>query len=194
MTPSIGYRVGIDIGGTFTDIVVLGSDETVHAKKVPSTPDDYSRGILSGLVEILRGLDAAGTAVVDVVHATTVATNAVLERKGARTALITTRGFRDILEMRRLRIPELYVLNYPKPEPLVPRRLRLEVDERLGPLGEVRRPLDEGSVWTAAAALAKAEVEAVAISLLHAYANPVHERRVAEIVRAVLAALGTPSM
>ena len=186
MTASLRYRVGVDIGGTFTDLVVAGTDGSIHTRKVASTPDDYSRAILDGLARVLRDLEASGAAVDDVVHATTVATNAVLERKGARTALITTRGFRDVLEMRRLRIPELYVLNYPKPEPLVPRRLRVEVDERMGPRGEVRRPLDEASVRRAVAVLAAAEVEAVAISLLHAYANPDHERRVAGIVRAML--------
>ena len=186
MTPPLSYRVGVDIGGTFTDLVVLGSDGSTHARKVPSTPDDYGRAILDGLARVLRDLGAAGNAVDDLVHATTVATNTVLEYKGARTGLITTRGFRDVLEMRRLRIPELYVLNYQTPEPLVPRRLRFEVDERLGPRGEVRRPLDESSVRTAVAMLAEAEVEAVAICLLHSYANPDHERRVAEIVRAKL--------
>ena len=103
--------------------------------------------------------------------------------KGARTALITTVGFRDVLEMRRLRIPEMYTLNYQKPDPLVPRRRRLEVVERLGPEGEVRVPLDEESVRAAAERIADGDIEAVAISLLHAYANPAHERRVAEIVR-----------
>ena len=186
MTASLRYRVGVDIGGTFTDLVVVGTDGSIHTRKVASTPDDYSRAILDGLAQVLRDLEASGAAVDDVVHATTLATNAVLERKGASTALITTRGFRDVLEMRRLRIPELYVLNYPKPEPLVPRRLRLEVDERMGPRGEVRRPLDEASVRRAVEVLAAAEIEAVAVSLLHSYANPDHERRVAEIVRAML--------
>ena len=103
--------------------------------------------------------------------------------RAPRTALITTVGFRDVLEMRRLRIPEMYTLNYQKPDPLVPRRRRLEVVERLGPEGEVRVPLDEESVRAAAERIADGDIEAVAVSLLHAYANPAHERRVAEIVR-----------
>ncbi|MDP6269016.1 MAG: hydantoinase/oxoprolinase family protein, partial [Alphaproteobacteria bacterium] len=177
------YRVGIDIGGTFTDVILIGADGSQQSRKVLSTPDDYGRGIVAGLNQALAEQGAEPEAVEGIVHATTVATNAILERRGALTGLVTTRGFRDVLDMRRLRIPEMYVLNYPKPEPLVPRRLRLEIDERLGPLGEVRRELDEQSVEQAGQRLKAAGVEAVAISLLHAYANPDHERRVAEILR-----------
>ena len=182
----VRYSVGIDIGGTFTDLVIAGTDSSLHTMKLLSTPDDYGRGIISGMTAVMaeHAIDAA--AIERVVHATTVATNAILERKGAHTALITTAGFRDVLEMRRLRIPEMYTLNYPKPEPLVPRRLRREVIERLGPAGEVRIPLDEPSVIDAAQRFRDENVEAVAICLLHSYANPDHERRVAEIVRAAL--------
>jgi N-methylhydantoinase A len=180
---SMRYRVGIDIGGTFTDVILIGADGSQQSRKVLSTPDDYGRGIVAGLSQALAERGAGPEDVESIVHATTVATNAILERQGALTGLITTRGFRDVLDMRRLRIPEMYVLNYPKPEPLVPRRLRLEVDERLGPLGELRRELDEASVVRAAERLRAAGVEAVAISLLHAYANPEHEHRVAEILR-----------
>ena len=186
MTERISYSVGIDIGGTFTDIVFAGSDGALFSRKTLSTPDDYGRGIADGMREGLDMIGAAPEAVDRVVHATTVATNAVLEGKGARTALVTTRGFRDVLEMRRLRIPEMYALNYPKPDPLVPRRLRLEVTERMGPDGEIRVPLDEDTVRDAAARLAGSGIEAVAISLLHAYANPAHERRVADLLRDAL--------
>jgi len=182
------YRVGIDIGGTFTDLVLAGSDGAVHTRKVLSTPDDYGRGVVAGLGGALDELGIAPASVERLVHATTVATNTILEGKGATTALITTRGFRDVLEMRRLRIPEMYTLNYPKPEPLVPRRRRLEVVERTGPRGEVRIALDEASVAAALARLDDEAVEAVAICLLHAYANPAHERRIAELVRAELGA------
>ena len=188
MTSSVRYQIGVDIGGTFTDLVLSGDDDALHTRKILSTPDDYGRGIVTGLGAVLGEVGIAPGAIERVVHATTVATNAILETKGARTALITTRGFRDVLEMRRLRIPEMYALNYPKPDPLVPRRLRLEVGERIGPRGEVRVPLDEDSVHAAVARIAGAEIEAIAVSLLHAYANPVHERRVAEIVRAALSA------
>ena len=183
MTRVVEYRVGIDIGGTFTDLVVAGDDGTFRTMKLLSTPDDYGRAIGEGLRALMDEHAIASGAVTRIVHATTVATNAILEGKGARTALITTVGFRDVLEMRRLRIPEMYTLNYQKPDPLVPRRRRLEVVERLGPEGEVRVPLDEESVRAAAERIADGDIEAVAISLLHAYANPAHERRVAEIVR-----------
>ena len=180
------FRVGVDIGGTFTDIVFLGSEGSIATKKVPSTPDDYSRAIMAGLQEILQELNLSPTAVTGVVHATTVATNAILEGKGAKTALITTKGFRDVLEMRRIRIPELYNLFYERPAPLVPRRLRFEVDERLGPQGEVWRPLDEETVGNAVSRIRKAGVEALAVCLLHSYANPSHELRVCEIARDAL--------
>jgi N-methylhydantoinase A len=180
------YRVGIDIGGTFTDLILVGSDGAMHTKKVLSTPDDYGRGVVAGLKAALddRGIDAG--AVERLVHATTVATNTILEGKGASTALITTRGFRDVLDMRRLRIPEMYTLNYPKPEPLVPRRRRLEVDERMGPRGAIWIALDEASVLTALERIKHENVEAVAISLLHSYANPIHEQRIATMVRDAL--------
>jgi len=184
--PPIQYRAGIDIGGTFTDIMLLGSDGSVYPGKVLTTPDDYGLGIVAGLKDVMNAIGAPPTAIEQVVHGTTVATNAILEGRGARTGLLTTRGFRDVLEMRRLRIPEMYTLNYRKPAPLVPRRLRLEVNERIGPRGEVRIPLDEVSVRAAANSLAEAQVEAVAVCLIHSYANPEHERRILEIIRPVL--------
>jgi N-methylhydantoinase A len=182
----IRYEVGIDIGGTFTDLILLGSDGTLHSRKVLSTSDDYGHGIVTAMQAALAAAAALPVQVDRVVHATTVATNAILEHKGARTGLVTTRGFRDVLEMRRLRIPEMYVLNYPKPEPLVPRHLRLEVVERIGPKGEVWDTLDEASVEAVAARFARANVDAVAIALLHSYANPAHERRIRDILAARL--------
>jgi len=179
------YRLGVDIGGTFTDVVLLASDGTLRAKKVLSTPDDYARGVVQGILELLDETGAAPASVTKVVHATTVASNAVLEGKGPRCALLTTMGFRDVLELRRLRIPVMYDLQYEKPAPLVPRRLRYEIPERTGPRGEEWTELDEDAV-RAVAEHARAEgVEAVAISFLHAYANPAHERRAAEIMREV---------
>lgn len=180
------FRAGVDIGGTFTDIVLLGDRGSVHIKKLPSTPDDYARAIVVGLRELLDEIRASPAEVESVIHATTVATNAVLEDKGARTGLITTAGFRDVLETRRIRIPELYNLDYEKPKPLVPRRWRREVVERMGPLGDVRVPLDEASVVAAGEFLRDEEVEAVSIALLHSYANPAHEQRVAEIIRKIV--------
>ncbi len=178
-----GHRFGVDIGGTFTDIVLLSADGSVRTRKVASTTADYGEAIVLGLRELIEdaGIDTAEVA--GVVHGTTVATNTILEGRGARTALITTRGFRDVLESRRLRIPVLYDLQFTPPRPLVPRRLRFEVDERLGPRGEVWQPLDEASVVQAADRIEAASVQAIAISLINAYANPAHEQRVAEIVR-----------
>ena len=179
----MGTRVGVDVGGTFTDVVLLGDDGRMAARKVSSTPEDYSRGIAEGVAAALADCGATPGDVASVVHATTVATNTILEQKGARTGLITTRGFRDVLEMRRLRIPVMYDLQYEKPPPLVPRHLRREVDERLGPDGAVRRKLDAASLDAAVADLRREGVEAAAVSLLHAYANPAHEREVAARLR-----------
>ncbi|MFI0848542.1 hydantoinase/oxoprolinase family protein [Mesorhizobium sp. IMUNJ 23232] len=180
------YRIGIDIGGTFTDIALVDDAGTVDIRKVASTPDDYSRGIAEGLDALIRDLGIDPKAITGIVHATTVATNTILEFKGARTGLVTTAGFRDVLELRRLRIPVLYDLQYDKPPPLVPRRLRLEVRERLGPDGKVRIPLDEDDVLGTAEIFRAQGVEAVAISYLHAYANAAHELRTEEILRDVL--------
>jgi N-methylhydantoinase A len=185
MAPA-GYRLGVDIGGTFTDVVLLGSDGTMHTRKVLSTPDDYAQGVIDGAVSLLEAAGIAPGEVKGVVHATTVASNTVLEGRGARTALITTEGFRDVLEMRRLRIPVMYDLQYDKPSPLVPRRRRLEIAERMGPRGEVWRGLDAPSVHIAADLIRRDDVDAVAICLLHSYANPDHEHEVAELVRGVV--------
>jgi N-methylhydantoinase A len=176
------YVLGCDIGGTFTDIVLRGNG-TVRTLKVSSTPDDYSRAILAAVREIRDAFGVEPRFIDAVVHATTVATNTILEHKGAKTALITTEGFRDVLEMRRLRIPVMYDLQYDKLPPLVPRRLRFEVCERLGPRGEVRKPLDENQARNLAKRLLDEGVESVAICLLHSYANPEHERRAAAILR-----------
>ena len=150
MSKSRLFRVGIDIGGTFTDIVLSGSDGSLHTKKTSSTPEDYGEGIIHGLEEMFTEHGIFPAEIDYLVHATTVATNAVLEDKGAKTGLITTEGFRDVLEFRRIRIPELFNLDYIKPKPLIQRRYRLEVKERLGPDGTVRIPLDESTVIAAA--------------------------------------------
>lgn len=139
-------RIAADIGGTFTDLAVMLDDGAVATRKVPSTPADYAEGVLQGIRELAneRGLPLADIG--EVLHGCTIATNAILEGKGARTALITTRGFRDVLELRRIRVPRLYDPLYVKPEPLAPRDLRLEVTERIGPAGEVLTPLDDADV------------------------------------------------
>ncbi len=177
------YRLGADIGGTFTDLVLIAPDGRYRTRKVASTVDDYSIAIAHGVSEILAELGEPGSAVSEVVHGTTVAANAILEGKGAKTALVTTRGFRDVLELRRLRIPELFGLDYRPPEPLVARRLRMEVNERLGANGEVITPLDESTLDPALVRIGEEEVEAVAVCLLHSYRNGEHEQRVAELIR-----------
>ena len=178
----MSLRVGIDIGGTFTDLVAIDGDGRVRTHKTASTPHDYGEGIVEGL----RALLADGATVGEVLHGTTVGSNTVLEGKGARTGLITTKGFRDILEIRDLRMPVLYDINWTKPRALVERRLRLEVMERVRPDGSVSVKLDIASVDAAIAMLREENVQSVAICLLHSYANPAHERAVAEHVRAAL--------
>jgi N-methylhydantoinase A len=166
--------VGVDTGGTFTDFVLF-EDDRVRVHKVLSTPARPADAILQGLADL--GIDRD----VDVVvHGSTVATNAVLEQKGARTGLITTAGFRDVLEIGRQNRPKLYDLRQQKPPPLVPRDLRLEVPERLDERGRVLVPLDEEAVREAIERLRQAGVEAVAVCLLFSFANPAHERTVAE--------------
>ena len=142
----MAQRIGIDIGGTFTDIVAIAADGRVVTHKIASTPHDYGDGIIDGLRALLAS--HSGT-VTDVLHGTTIGSNAILEGKGARTALITTKGFRDILEIRDLRMPVLYDLHWTKPRALVERRLRLEVIEKLRPDGSVAIPLDAASVAAA---------------------------------------------
>jgi N-methylhydantoinase A len=174
------FRAGVDIGGTFTDIVLLGQGGERYTKKVSSTVDDYARAIVDGLSELLA--EIGGGRIVELLHGTTVASNAILEHKGAKTGLITTRGFRDVLEIRNLRMPRLYDMSWTKPAPLVERRLRVEVDERINAQGEIDKKLDEASVERAVEFLVAEGVEAIAVCLLHSYLNPVHEERVREIV------------
>jgi N-methylhydantoinase A len=171
-------RIGADIGGTFTDIAMIRGDRTIATRKVASTPDDYARGVAEGILELIEveGLDPS--AIGEVMHACTVATNAILEGKGAKTALITTQGFRDVLEMRRIRVPRLYDPLYEKPPALSPRKWRYEVRERMDFRGEVLTALDEASVAAVIDRIAAEGIEAVAVCLLHSYANPAHERQI----------------
>lgn len=180
------YRIGADIGGTFTDVVVIANDETIHRCKVSSTPEDYSVGILNGATQLLADLGASPDQVDDIIHATTVATNTVLEGKGAKTALVTTKGFRDLIEIGRLRVPQLYDLNYCKPRPLARRRHRYEVDERMLADGSVLTALDLSALPAMADQLRAEGIEAVAISFLHSYANPAHENAVFDRLKALL--------
>jgi N-methylhydantoinase A len=176
-------RIAADIGGTFTDIAVLTEDGRLATRKLPSTPASYADAVIQGIIELLDQLDSPIGDLEDVLHGCTVATNAILEHKGAKTALLTTKGFRDVLELQRVRVPELYKPLYVKPVPLVPRNLRFEVEERMGPRGDVITSLNEADVRRAAEQIKAADVEAIAVCFLHSYANPEHERRVGEILR-----------
>ncbi len=178
-------RIGIDIGGTFTDLVAISDDGKVRTYKTASTPADYSIGIVDGLQALLRA--AGPNAVVsELLHATTIGSNTVLEGKTARTALITTRGFRDVLEIRDLRMPRLYDINWTKPAPLVPRHLRLEVTEKTRADGSIAVPLDITSLAEIIRTLTVEKVESVAVCLLHSYANPEHEKIVATALRKLM--------
>lgn len=177
-----GFRVGVDIGGTFTDIVFLGEDGTTHTKKVSSSADNYARAIIDGISQVFQDISRDGASVEEVLHATTVASNAILELKGAKTGLITTKGFRDILEIRNLRMPRLYDLAWHKPPPLVERYLRVVVDERVNIHGGVERALDRADAAAAVDKLLAEGVEAIAVCLLNSFANPVHELMLKEII------------
>lgn len=172
------YRIGVDVGGTFTDFTLHNSaDGSIRFLKVPSTPGDPSEAIEKGFVEMLArfGISAANVGYLG--HGTTVATNIVIERRGARTGLLTTKGFRDVLELGRQARPSIYDYRIQKPPVLVPRDRRVEVSERVGPDGAVLRGMDEATLEAGIDQLAKAGVESVAICFLHSYLRPEHEAR-----------------
>jgi N-methylhydantoinase A len=177
------YRIAADIGGTFTDIVMVTEEGKIATRKLLSTPADYAQGVIRGIVELMEELKLSVNYLTEILHGCTVATNAILENKGAKTALLTTKGFRDVLELRRIRMPRLYDLSYIKPEPLVPRHLRFEIDERLNPYGEVLKPLNIGDVRNAIKKIKDTNLEAVAVAFLHSYANPKHELIVGQMLR-----------
>jgi N-methylhydantoinase A len=179
------YRLGIDIGGTFTDLVLIDPDGSLITHKVLSTPDDYGRAIVSAIRELASDQRLQPECLSEVIHGTTVCSNAILEGKGARTGLLTTRGFRDTLEIGRMRYPRLYDLTWSKPPPLVGRRRRREVVERLDRNGGIVQPLEEASVHEALRQLLDEGIESLAVCLLHSYANPEHEQRVRDIVSEV---------
>jgi N-methylhydantoinase A len=178
----VDVRLAIDIGGTFTDIVLRGGDGVMHQSKISTTPDDPSRAVVAGVAQLLAELGIAAGSIVEVLHGTTVGSNTILQRKGARTGLITTRGFRDVLEIGRIRMPDMFDLTWDKPKPLVPRRHRVEVTERLAANGEVVLPLSEDEVIAAGRKLAADGIEAVAICFINSYRNPEHERRAEAIL------------
>jgi N-methylhydantoinase A len=176
-------RIGVDIGGTFTDVTVMDTaDGSVTFGKALSTPDDLVRGILDAIGVTGRSPRDAEF----IIHGSTVAINAILERKGAKTALVTTAGFRDVYEIGRVNRPDSFNLAFRKHVPLIPRALRFEVAERMLYDGSVERSLDEANARTVAAAIKAQDVEAVAVLFLHSYANVEHERQMVELLRAAL--------
>ncbi len=180
MTRHNSLRVGVDIGGTFTDLVAF--DDAQHQMliaKTPSVPGNYAAGVINALDEILDDYSRIEL----LINGTTAPLNAFLERKGAKTALITTSGFGDIYVIRRSNRSRMYDLHYTHPEPLVPRRLTYEVDERLNAKGEEVTPLDEAGLKAIIPELREAGIQSVAICFLHSYINPVHEEQAAEILR-----------
>lgn len=182
-TQSDHFRIGADVGGTFTDVILLSATGELWTHKLPSTPPHFERAVLQGIDQVLHAAGLIGDQVTAVAHGTTVATNAVLEQRGARTALITTAGFRDVLELRRIRAPQLYDLFFDKPPSLVERYLRFEVSERMAADGAVIRPLLSDELLALKAQLVAAEVAAVAVCLLHAYAYPAHEQQIGAFLR-----------
>src|SRR6516164_4694212 len=183
MTRDTACRLGVDVGGTFTDLVLVTQDGRVVTRKVLSTSSNYAEAIFAGIRDVLEEAGIAGDSVKELIHGTTIATNAIIERRGARTGLVTTEGFRDLLEIGRLRLMRLYDMDQERPPPLVRRRWRFEVAERLDHRGEVIHPLDRASLERAIAGIVAENLEAVAVCLIHAYANPAHERAVAASIR-----------
>lgn len=179
-------RVGVDTGGTFTDFV-FQTEDGLHVFKLASTPTDPSRAITEGLRRVAT-LTGAGLRRIEVIHGTTVGTNALLERRGAKTALVTTAGFEDVLAIGRQARPALYDLNAVRPAPLVPEELRFGIRERVAATGEVLEELEERALRQLVRKLKSARVESIAVSLLFSFIHPQHERRIA----AALSALGVP--
>ncbi|MEC9101594.1 MAG: hydantoinase/oxoprolinase family protein [Pseudomonadota bacterium] len=183
MSNKIVKRVAADIGGTFTDIAAVTEDGDLLTWKLPSTPPNFADAVSKGIAALSREYSIELSDINEVLHGCTVATNAILEQKGAKTALITTRGFRDVLEIQRVRVPKLYDPLYEKPAPLVPRNLRFEIDERLDAYGNVIREPDRAQLNRVILKLKKEKIEALAICFLHSFVNPVHEELVGQIIQ-----------
>jgi N-methylhydantoinase A len=187
------YRIGIDVGGTFTDLVAVDDFGRTTLAKVPTTPADPTEGVLDGLALLREMLALEQRALLDgterIVHGTTVATNALIERKGAKVGLLTTEGHRDVIEMREGLKDDRYNLRMPPPEPLVPRKLRLSVRERLRSEGTIETPLDKASLDGAIAVLKRERIDAVAVCYLHSWRDPSHERLTRETVERALPGL-----
>ena len=163
--------------------MLLGSDGTIHTQKISSSVDNYARAIVEGLGQVLQETGIAPLSLDEIRHGTTVASNAILEHKGAKVGLVTTKGFRDVLEIRTLRMPRLYDIAWEKPPPLVERYLRRVVDERIDTKGHVERALEEADAAAQVDALLAENVEAIAVCLINSFANPAHELTIKDIAR-----------
>jgi len=178
----MGARIGADVGGTFTDIVIERDDRTLHSAKVLTTHDAPERGILDGIAQVAAEASVDLSNVEQIIHGTTLATNALIERRGAATALVTTEGFRDVIETRTESRFEQYDLNIELPTPLIERRDRLVVSERLNAQGDTLVPFDEGGAQATIRTIAERGYEAVAVGFLHSYRNPAHEHRFRQLL------------
>ena len=172
----MSYRLGVDVGGTFTDLSIY--DDTtgiLNIYKTPSTPENQSKAVKQGVLSLINNLKIDPASIAFFIHGTTVATNTLLERDGAKTALIVTRGFRDVLEIGRQERPDLYNWKIKRAAPIVPRNLRFEITERMSYQGEVLTPINVNELEKIASLIQKNNIESLSICLLHSYANPKHE-------------------
>ena len=177
------YEIGVDIGGTFTDVILIDPSGSVHSHKLLSTPDNFSNAMIKGIEQICARANIEPSSITKIVHGTTVVTNACIEMKGAKVGLLTTQGFRDILEIGRGRLPAVLDLSWEKPPPLVPRYLRREVIERIDGNGKVKEHLDHESVEVAVKNLLDENIESIAVCLINSPANPIHEIAVSKIIK-----------
>lgn len=177
------YEIGVDIGGTFTDVILIDPSGRVNSHKLLSTPDDFSNAMIKGIEQICARANIEPSSITKIVHGTTVVTNACIEMKGAKVGLLTTHGFRDILEIGRGRLPAVLDLSWEKPPPLVPRYLRREVIERIDGNGKVKEHLDHESVEVAVKNLLDENIESIAVCLINSPANPIHEIAVSKIIK-----------
>ncbi|MBT3332954.1 MAG: hydantoinase/oxoprolinase family protein, partial [Rhodospirillaceae bacterium] len=178
-----GARIGVDIGGTFTDLVLSDVDGRTWFDKRASTPDRPEQAVLDGIVHLLDRAGLGPGDLLEVLHGTTVGSNTLLQKSGAVTGLITTKGFRDVLEIGRVRTPDMFDLQWDKPVPLVPRRLRREITERIAADGSMIEPLDEDELIRVGGELVAQGVQSIAICFINSFRNSDHERRAEEILR-----------
>ena len=183
----MSYCLGVDVGGTFTDLVIYNIEtNSLEFAKTPSTLDDQAKGVAEGNRQLMDRLNVLPESIRFFIHGTTVATNTLLERKGARTALIVTSGFRDVLQICRQDRPDLYNFRIRRPDPLVPRRFRFEVRERVLYTGEILEQLQEDDVYSIADQIQSNNIESVAVCLIHSYANSTHENAIADILKSTM--------